>query len=518
MNTHKRLQALRRARDVTAHVPVSATSAGLQAGWVRAVDILPNPACVPGAGRSCTHALVDQDINAVLHRYEQAIRGRFEAIEELLRALSARQHDQDFVEQAQALAEQRLGFRWPEAALENAWVAGVSMADLYAHASFQVIGQCVERVVSDQAPWRTRLPVQPGLLRDCGYHTVDISPCADGRLQGLLPFILRTAPGEGVTLKAYAGALFDIENDVADWSQRQLDRFLAGHDAQLDYLKVAVYHFSSSSACEQGCAAHGSQDEVAMQAAIERLQGLRQAVAEQFGADLAPAVMLIGVDTDLDAIRIHLPDTLGRIRSDRFLDSATLYRETVGMEAQRAQHHIERAIAGHMNDLGGLGAKGNEPGMLALAQAWLVANLSQIEYVIEHHAGRYAVIGHDEHFVCAGEMLEQLQLRNQFYFAHLDTVEEGAADLDVGVKIFTSLNIRRGLPLPVLVHFTYASTVPGSRDRAVQRGRRVAAAIQARYPGLHAQGLLRCEVAVSDRRGRDPLRLVGLSDEVASSH
>lgn len=518
MNTHKRQLALRRVRDTAAHASAVARASVIRAASLAPEATRPHPACVPGEGRSCEHPLVDRDVNAALYRYEQTIQGRFGAIEEVLRALSARQHDQDFARQAQAVSEQRLGFRWPDEALDNAWVSGVDMAGLYAYGTFKAIGRCIEGVDADQAPWRTRLPVQPDVLRACGYHTVDISPCADGRLQGLLPFILRTAASEGVLLKAYAGALFDIENDVADWSQRQLERIVAGEDGQLNHLKVAVYHFSSSSACDQGCAAHGSQDAVAMAEAIGRLQGLHQAVAEQFGPDRAPDLMLMGLDTDLDAIRIHLPDVRGRIHTDRFLDSASLYRETVGMEAERAMDHIRQAVAGHVHDLGGLGARGGAHGMQALAGAWLVANLSQIEYVIEHHAGRYAVIGHDEHFICAGDMLEQLQLRNQFYYAHLDTVEEGAADLDVGVRIFTALNMRRGLPLPVLVHFTYASAVPGSRERAVQRGRRVAAAVQARYPDLHRRGLLHCEVAVSDRRGRERPSFVGLGDQLHPTH
>ena len=46
-----------------------------------------------------------------------------------------------------------------------------------------------------------------------------------------------------------------------------------------------------------------------------------------------------------------------------------------------------------------------------------------------------------------------MHLRNLTYFAHLDTVEEGAPDLDVGVKIFRGLNVSRDLPIPVVVRF-----------------------------------------------------------------
>ena len=154
-------------------------------------------------------------------------------------------------------------------------------------------------------------------------------------------------------------------------------------------------------------------------------------------------------------------------------------------------------------------------GMWKLVLALVEANFSQIEYVIQHHAGRYAVIGHDEEFICAGEAMSELQLRNLFYFAHLDTVEEGAADMDVGIKIFTGLNIRHGLPVPVLVHFHYSSRVPGARDRAVLRAKRVKAAIEARYPALAAQGLLNCRMAVSDRDGSE--RCAVVEDAVADA-
>jgi hypothetical protein len=135
--------------------------------------------------------------------------------------------------------------------------------------------------------------------------------------------------------------------------------------------------------------------------------------------------------------------------------------------------------------------------VLALAEA----NLSQIEYVIKHHTGRYATIGHVEECSVAGEAVRPLQLRNLFYFAHLDTIEEGAPDMDVGIEIFRKLNVAHGLPVPVLVHFEYDARIPESRERAIARGRRVRDAIEARYPDLAARGLLNCAIAVSDRAG-----------------
>jgi carboxysome shell carbonic anhydrase len=479
VNTRKRLAALR------------------SAGLLTVAEPPPNPACVITPGQRCEHALVDQELNRRLYAYESRVRGRFGSIVDTLKVLSSLQHERDFVARAQNLARECLGYELPASLLEDAWVTGLDMRALHAHCIFQSFKQCVERVEEDQAPWRERMAIDADFIRTCGYHTVDISPCADGRLQGLLPFILRLAPNDDVFVKAYAGAMFDVEGDVADWAQRELDRLAGGLPGAetANYLKVAVYHFSTSDPGHQGCAAHGSQDTRALESALGRLEELRAAIDNTFGRGAAPDVLLIGVDTDLDAIRVHLPDANGDLDPHRYVDTAGLYRETLGMDAATARAHIAAVLAKAER----LGEGEMAPGMRALVLRLLEANLSQIEYVIQHHAGRYAVIGHDEEFICAGEAMRELQLRNQFYFAHLDTVEEGAADMDVGIKIFSGLNVRHGLAIPVLVHFHYSSRVPGARERALQRCRRVKAAIEARYRDLHARGLLYCQMAVSDR-------------------
>ena len=88
---------------------------------------------------------------------------------------------------------------------------------------------------------------------------------------------------------------------------------------------------------------------------------------------------------------------------------------------------------------------------------------------------------------------------------------------DVGVKIFTGLNLRRGLALPVLVHFSYSGRVPGARQRAIERGQRVVAAIRARYAPWEARGQLHCRVAVSDRHGTETVALID-DDVVVAGH
>lgn len=475
MNTRKRLAAMG------------------YAGLLRETSVLENPACVMGPGQRCEHALVDEELNARLYAYEQTVQGRFVPIVDTLKTISAFQHELDFVARAQGIAQDRLGYELPNELLENAWVSGLDLRALHSYCIFRSFKECIDNTAKDQAPWRDRMLLDGAFIRGCGYHTVDVSPCADGRLQGLLPFVFRVAPDAPVRVKAYAGALFDVEGDVADWAERELLRF-ADNDED-NYLKIAVYHFSSSNPSEHGCAAHGSNDDVAMKAAATRLSELRAAIENIYGLGAAPDTLLVGVDTDTDAIRIHLPGSDGANEPERFVESARLFRETLGLSADDARHALEEAV------VVAEGGCDTRPGLRQFILRLLEANLSQIQYVIQHHEGRYQVIGHNERFICAGEAMNELQLRNNFYFAHLDTVEEAVADLDVGVNIFTDLNIRHGLPAPVLVHFHYSSRVPGGGERAVARCRRVRGAIEARYARFYEQGLLHCQMAVSDVAG-----------------
>ena len=507
MNTRKRLVAMRSAGVLT------------QAAAVHEVTYkMANPACVIESGQRCEHPLVDAQLNRALSDYEEVVRGRFAAIVDTLKALSAEQHELDFIPRAQAMARERLGYELPTDLLGEAWISGLNLRALHSYCIFHSFKACVDRVDQDQATWRERMNLDERFIHRCGYHTLDVSPCADGRLQGLLPFVFRMAPAPSIMVKAYAGAMFDVEMDIADWTHRELERLSGGIPECPDgkYLKIAVYHYSTSKPCEQGCAAHGSIDNKATDSALARLNELRSAIENLYGRGAAPDVLLVGMDTDVDAIRIHLPDGNGDISPHRFVETASLYRDTLGMTAQAARAHIEAQVTlAEQADGWARGHGGVEPGMRELILLLLEANLSQIEYVIQHHDGRYAVIGHNERLICAGESMRELQLRNKFYFAHLDTVEEGASCMDVGIKIFTGLNINHGLPVPILVHFHYNSRVSGSRDRAVARCKRVKAAIEARFPQLHKNGLLHCQMAVSDQMNTERCKFIEVDVPVA---
>ena len=151
--------------------------------------------------------------------------------------------------------------------------------------------------------------------------------------------------------------------------------------------------------------------------------------------------------------------------------------------------------------------RGRDRRMARLIERLIENNFSQIAYVRSYHGDHYADIGHAERFIGAGVGFEEIQLRNLMYFAYLNTVEEGAADLDVGIRIFTGLNISHGLPVPVVVRFDYHGEVPGARDRAVQRCGRVADALTDRFAELCARGMLHVLQVARDCDGDGALEI-----------
>ena len=124
-------------------------------------------------------------------------------------------------------------------------------------------------------------------------------------------------------------------------------------------------------------------------------------------------------------------------------------------------------------------------------------------------SGHYTDAGHAERFIGVGIGFKEIHLRNLTYFAYMDTLEEGSADLDVGIKIFKGLNVSRGLPVPVVVRFDYSGKVPGARDRAVQHGERLLEAMRQRYADLFAEGLLHVLLTVHDKDRHAPAEAVG---------
>ena len=462
------------------------------------------------------HPLTDQTVNAALQAYDTSVKQAFDGIVPLLKRLSALQHEDDFVEQAQQLARAELGYSLPLPILEQAWVTQLDMRTLFAWCVFEAYEQ-VSATFFQQDPLAGQ-PSSPAakafddFLLSCGFHLLDITPCADGRLAHAMAYALRI-PFSSVRRRPHAGALFDVENTVKRWIKTEHRRYREGvpnpaHD-DTRYLKVVLYHFSSRDPQHQGCAAHGSDDSLAASCGCSRLRDFQQAVENSFCCGASVDLLLMGIDTDTDAIRVHVPGADGRTDLEHWLDARDVYGATRHLRAEEGRSRILSMVEQ-------AAASTPDAGMVRLIARLLEHNLSQIDYVEQYHGGHYDDDGHAERFIGVGIGFKEIHLRNLTYFAYMDTVEEGAPDLDVGVKIFKGLNVSRGLPIPVVVRFDYAGKVPGARDRAIRHGTRVMEALENRYADLRAKGLLHALLTVRDKDRHAPAEAISSTITFAS--
>ncbi len=462
-------------------------------------------------GLSGLHPLTDLACNRKLQEYEEQVKGRFDQIVPFLKKVSTLQHDDNFINTSQKLAREKLGFELPEHILERAWVRPLDMRALFASCVFQA-----HQLSSNQFFNSDPLNGSEGsneaqsfetFLAECGFHLLDVTPCADGRLAHSISYALRI-PFSAVRRRSHAGALFDVENTVNRWVKTEHRRFRENipnspHEATR-YLKVVIYHFSSVNPTTQGCAAHGSDDSLAAAEGLQRLLDFKESVENSFCCGASVDLLLIGLDTDTDAIRVHVPDSESHIPLEEWISAKDVYEETKLLSAEDAIRKITDNVR--------ISSSGKtDHGMVTFIAKLLVNNLSQIDYVRQLHNGPYPDEGHAERFIGVGIGFKEVHLRNLTYFAHLDTVEEGAPDLDVGVKIFKGLNISRDLPIPVVIRFDYSGRVPGARERALLDCKRVDSAISSRYRKLVDDGLLHTCLSIRDRDTKSPAEVVGSS-------
>lgn len=481
---------------------------GAPASRTRPASRVTAPEGAARTGRGTTlHPLTDRAANQRLRAYDTRVRAAYDAIVPTLRAVSAMQHEPHFESGAQQLALRELGYELPDHILADAWVTQLDLRSLYAWCVFETYRRLADEFFDQDPLGGLGDQDFEAFLLACGFHRLDISPCADGRLAHTVSYVLRL-PFGSVKRRSYAGALFDVEDTVTQWVEVELARFREGRpntaDAPTRYLKAVVYHRSSRDPGHQGCAAHGSDDARAAAAGLERLQAFQQAVQNSFCCGASVDLLLIGLDTDTDAIQVHVPDRSGRIDLGRSVDALEAYRLTLGLDPQAARTRILQLVRD-------VAPESPAEGMVRLIARLIENNISQIDCVRSGYGGHYPDQGHAERFIGTGIGFDEIQLRNLTYFAYLTTVEEGAADLDVGLRIFGGLNLSRGLPVPVVIRFDYRGAVPGARERAAAHCERIHQALLARYPKLAADGLLHTLRAVRDLEGTGSIEVVGCS-------
>jgi carboxysome shell carbonic anhydrase len=454
------------------------------------------------------HPLAEPALSAALKQRAEEIEAAFALIEPVLRRLAPRQFDDGFPEQAHRELADSLGVDIPATELQSSWSTPLDLGRIHARCVLGTFRNLVEREFDRELALLEEGESTEVVIRRFGFHAVDITACADGRLGGTVDFILRVPPAIVVWNDSYAGAMFDVEDALHRWEGVELRRWREGwpNDANepTRYLKIGLYHFSSVDPRHQGCAAFGSDEERAATALLARLQELEGAVESTQCCAASVATLLVGVDTDTDAIRVHVPDAAGRTDVNRFISSATLYEQTASLEREAAKEFIRHAVA---DSAGVDAADAATEGMRWLCGYLLKNNIGQVDAVRGWNGGTYADSGHAEKLVVAGDAIDDVQLRNLAFQAQMGTLEEGAVDLDVGIDVLRKTNAPHGLAVPVLVHVDYDERIPGAGVRARARARRLAAAIETRYAGAAGRAGLVAEGVVR-ARGRSRLELI----------
>lgn len=456
------------------------------------------------------HALVNATQNELLHHYETQTKAGFDKIESVLKSVLGEQQRQNFARWANEELLTHLGVTLEE----NVWDLKrysdpkQSFLDLYSKIVFAQFSRMSEDFFVNDPIGGQKKQEATRIFRDAGIHAVGVAPCADGRLAHLLSYVLRL-PFSSARRKAHAGALFDVSESVRNWVFIEHTRFRDGipnlASEPTRYLKMAVYHFSKADPSHQGCAAHGSDDAKAAQAALQKLKDFRQAIENRFGCGSTVETILIGLNTDDDTLKIHVPNEQGMVCLDRYVETGQLYESTLALSADEARREIETALERcnfkHQSTA-------PRPQIRQLLAWFIENNFSQIEYVNHYQNGCYDDIGHAERFIGIGNGFEEVQLRNLSYYSFLDTVEEGVNDVDVGIKIFKGLNVKKGKPIPIIIRCDYDGRVPESKERALQKAIRLEKAVHSRYQELSSCGLLHTMTTLRDHTGCQPAETV----------
>jgi carboxysome shell carbonic anhydrase len=464
------------------------------------------PAAAPIFGEDDgAHPLADAVSGPALERRALAVEGAFSAIEPTLRALAPRQWESEFPATAATILQASLGVQISLDDLSAGWTRPLDMRRLQAICTLAVFRRLME-----QGPGQGPSTVEDGegvdaLVRRWGFHAVDITPCADGRLAGLTDHILRVPAAVISHRRSHAGAMFDPAQAVRRWEAVELRRWREASpvapDSATRYLKIGVYHFSLADPDHGGCAAHGSDERRAAGALLQRLVDFQTALAAIHGPEARAAVLLVGVNTDDDSIRVHVPDANGASSIERFVESRSLWTQTRRLTREAGKGAIRAAVAACA------GVPQDEPrteGMRWFCGYLLKNNIAQVDAVHRRFGGAYPDADHAERLIIVGDPIDAVQLRNLAFQAQMETAEQGAPDLSVGVGLLRRRLEPQGLATPVLVHVSYDPRIPGAPAAARARASRLRAGVLASQPDLVQRGLLHVEAAI---RAADATRL-----------
>ena len=423
------------------------------------------------------HPLSEPGIAADLDRREHEIESGFARLTSVLEELAPQQFAADFPQSA-VRSLSMIGIEAQDNWFEASWTKPLDMGAVQARCASRLFAKLVE-TGSERIHFACSEGEQVAdLIHRWGFHAVDVTACADGRLAGLLGPVLRVPLSIVTSRRSYAGAMFSVAEAVQAWEKVELGRWRQGvpnaADEATRYLKIGVYHYSSVDPTHEGCAAHGSDDSQAVSALHERLNQFKAAVEISHGAGESIALLMVGVDTDTDAIRVHVPDGSGALHADRYVSTVDLHDATKDLSREAAKEAIRTEVA----TCTGVAEDDSETeGMRWLCGYLLKNNLAQVEAVLRKYAGPYPVAGHAEKLIVIGDPVDDVQLRNLAFQAQMGSVEEGAGDLAVGIKILKKRCSSEGLPVPVLVLREYDPELPGDEEAAHKAAARMQQAV-----------------------------------------
>ncbi len=454
---------------------------------------------IQGDRRDAAHPFAEAALERALAERRLAIETTFARIEQDLQNLAAATAQTGHIGHALQHLATAYSLEFSDAPQQFRWTRPLPWGRVYAHC---VLARFVELVrrggIGHLFSQHEGEPVET-LIERFGFHAIDIVPCADGRLAGLTEHILRIPQAVITSRRSYAGAMFDLDAAIEAWRAIELERYRHGcpnpATAPTRYLKIGVYHRSGSQPHHEGCAAHGSDDHRAQSALLERLREFRSAIATLHGGEVA--LLLVGVDTDNDAIRVHVPDARGEVAVERYLDSNDLRHLTRALSREAAKLMIRERVASCA------GVAIDDPataGMRWLCGYLLKNNIPQVEAVEALYGEHYPELGHAERLIVAGDPIDEVQLRNLAFQTQFTTLEEGERDMAVGLGILGHAHAPRGLAVPVLSVARYDNRLSGARQRAVIRAERMAAAILARHGHKPGQPIV-VRAAVIDTAG-----------------
>jgi carboxysome shell carbonic anhydrase len=454
------------------------------------------PGLPPECGR---HPLADRASSLALHHCFQEITAAFDAIEPVLRQLAPHQFEDGFARRGAAEVLSRLHLDFPTDLFAADWTAPLNMGILYARCILGTFCRVIERADDRSLAYLSDCESIADFQQRCRFHAIDITPCADGRLVDAVNYILRIPPSLVAYRKPYSGALFNVDESVRHWERTELRRWRKASpnkaSSTTQYLKMCIYPFSKGEPADRSCAAQDGDGNRAVPALLARLRQFGQAVRLIHGEDVSVATLLVGVNTDTDAIRVHVPDAHGNMHAGRHLNGHILYNSTSALSHTAAKAAIQNAVA----ICGGAGANDvASAGMRWLCSYLLESNIAQLDLRREW---RWPHSDSTKRLLVVGDTVDEAPMGNFALQAQMSTFEEGAAEIDNGINILRDFHEKRRLAIPLIVHVRVDPLMPGAVQYARGRASHLANEIRRRYDNLVSRGFLHIQAIIRDSDG-----------------